>query len=98
MNKFLVVPIAILLTLGIYSMIAKPALPQTAKAASPQATVYDNFDDGLFDAKKWQLTMSGSGPTAIEQDGRLVVTLPANSQDDSQTAILGAGYISKCYL
>jgi hypothetical protein len=61
-------------------------------------TLFDDFDDGVIDSEKWQVALIGTGPSVIEQDGSVIMTLPEASEDDLDANFFGVGYISQCAL
>ncbi len=58
--------------------------------------VFDDFGDGVTNTEKWISVVVGEHPTIIEQDGRLIISLPANSEEGAGNDLFAAGYISQC--
>jgi hypothetical protein len=65
---------------------------------SSSHAIFDDFDDGVIDSEKWQVALVGTGPSVIEQDGSVIMTLPGASEDDPEATFFGVGYISQCAL
>ncbi len=67
-------------------------------SSSLLSIVFDDFNDNLTDPTKWLTSVVGDGPIISEEQGRLAITLPANSEDAPAQSFFGAGYLSICLL
>lgn len=66
-------------------------------AVTGQCSVIDNFDDGKMDTSLWTTFIDGIGPTAIEESGCVVVTIPADAHEAEDPHSFGGGFKSaKC--
>ncbi len=61
-------------------------------AGSLAEIVKDDFNDGVIDNGIWVLSQFGTGPSVAETNGRLEVTIPANSVNNPSIGSLGGGY------
>jgi hypothetical protein len=71
------------------------------KMMSPVEGVYkfvDDFNDNTIDPSHWIAFQVGYGPTVVETNQRLEITLPADSSDDSVMGLFEAGYLGVCRL
>lgn len=65
---------------------------------STLSVIFDNFDDNTADLTKWITSATGTAPTITEEQGRLQIAFPANSEDAPGQGYFGASYISVCQL
>jgi hypothetical protein len=59
-------------------------------ASAAQHVFTDDFADGLVDPFLWTAAVGGSGPTVVENGGKLEVTIPAVSVADPVGTLMGA--------
>jgi hypothetical protein len=54
--------------------------------------ITDDFSDPAIDSLTWTTWNNGTGGTAEQSDGRLVFSIPANAQVESQFNSVGVNY------
>jgi hypothetical protein len=57
--------------------------------------VVDNFNDNFTNLCLWEVSITGSGTSVQEINGRVEVTLAADGADDPSLGVFGAGYLSE---
>lgn len=59
-------------------------------------TIRDTFTTAAVNPAIWNIGTQGTGPTAVQQNGQLVLTFPADAVPGGQYSALSAGYNTVC--